>query len=462
MSASLATPTPTPTKTPAAAQRQFVFADVGELKLAVPLESVLGAVVWPALSRLPRRAGALCGVFQYFGQAIGLLDLALWLDIGAARQHCTPYHRALILRQDGRRVAIGVDHLSGLLTLPSAAVERISHDDDGQELFHSTLRRPHGEGLASLLDVGRLLTLAQTWSAEGDGSANEAVETSTAEQGALRQRLAFGVVAGTGCKIGFAVVDLAEVVPAPPLQRFYSPLTEGLCRWRDRHLPVTSLAKCFPGLAPAPVAAAPLMAVFERDGRALGMLIDRVPEIMWLALPDDAAMQAHAADGTVVHLIGGAALHARFPETVLSQHAAQIEAPSASGSPRNQSSLLVYEAGGCAATPLDGIEAVLRLPQLAAGASHMPWRDGVMALRDLRSSKDGDGTVIVIRDSKPQLGVIVDAVRTIVPAHAGRLARIAIAGSAPTELLTIGAGSDQMTYTIRDLRQRIDDAGTSP
>lgn len=463
----------------AAATRQLVLADAGAVLLALPVESVAGAVPWPApapahgqAARLPRRGGTVCGVLDHFGAAIALLDLSLWVDIGRPREQAPAYRRALILQHRGRKVAIGVDQVRGLQTLPATAIERLVHDDDPAQIFHSTVRCA-GDGqeghasqeghdrLASLLDVERLMALAQTWSEPGTEAAAHAQADAAAVGASAPPLQPCGVLAGRDCRIAFAIADLAEVVPAPPLLAFPTELTEGLCLWRGRQLPVTSLARCLPALAPAPaVQAAPaLMAVFQHQGMALGMLIDEVPAIVALPVAASAQAQAEAPtggvhcafDGALIHLVDSAGLFARFPEAAISRESAAIGTEIHGDAATNDGAHLVYQAAGCAATPLAGIEAVLKLPPLAPQATHMSWRGGALALRDLRSGAGPDGTVIVIRDALPPAGVIVDAVKTLVQARSARLARLRVAGRGDTTLLTTGAGAEQQTYAVCDL-----------
>ena len=456
--------------TGAAATRQLVLADAGAVLLALPVESVAGAVPWPApvrehgqAARLPRRGGAVCGVLDHFGGAIALLDLSLWVDIGRPREQAPAYRRALILQHRGRRVAIGVDQVRGLQTLPATAIERLVHDDDPAQIFHSTVRCAGDgqEGLASLLDVERLMALAQTWSEPGADAAVHAQADAAGVVGTVVTTALqpCGVLAGRDCRIAFAIAELAEVVPAPPLLAFPSALTEGLCLWRGRQLPVTSLARCLPALAPAVHAAPALMAVFQHQGMALGMLIDEVPAIVTLPVAASAQAQAEAPtdsvhcafDGALIHLVDSAGLFARFPEAAISRESAPIGDDIHGDAATNDGAHLVYEAAGCAATPLAGIEAVLKLPPLAPQPTHMSWRGGALALRDLRSGAGPDGTVIVIRDAVPPAGVIVDAVKTLVQARSARLARLRVAGRGDTTLLTTGAGAEQETYAVRDL-----------
>lgn len=474
------------------ASEDFVLVDIGAVLVAVPARDVLHGIAWPdPLTGLPRRDSPACGVFDYQGQPLAMLDLALWVKLGAAPR-ANGHPRALVVRAAGHTV----DAVRGLQKFSLDALTRISHDDNLDEIFHSVARGPNGD-LANVLDVQRLMALARTWS----GSAETDVDDS--DVAAPRARAApqrFALVPGTGCQLAFPVADLVAVIAAPTLARFQSALSDGICQWAGRHLPVTSIAKCWPALASTPVALPPLLAVFERDGLALGVLIDQVPMIRAFHV-DAAAVAAAAAaaaapeqvadgagvgaltdvDGGVVRLIDMDALYARFPERLLSRvadAAHKLAAGTASSrmtAMTNSSSHILFDAGGMASTPIDGIEAVLSLPPLEAGATHMAWRGEALLLRDLRArapanaNADADadanvdadataatptqtpGTVIVVQGAAAPVGFIVDAVHALVQPRAGRISRLALPGQGLVDLLTAESAAGQTTYSTRDL-----------
>ena len=448
----------------------FVVVDIGALRMAVPVAEVVQGIATPArLDVLPRRgaaagAGAIIGLFNHLGQPLALLDLALWVKLGdddAPRR----YRRALIVRADGHTVAIAVDAVRGLHRIGADSITRISHDDDQDEIFHSVARCAGIDGVVNVLDVRRLMALAMTWSGDGrmeNAAAATAPLAARPETAPAPATVAYGVVAGSGCGIAFPLADLLELLPAPALDTFQSPLTAGLCLWRGRHLPVTSLARCLPALA-VTTDAPTLMAVFERDGLALGVLIDQVPAIRHFAAGADDAMTAIADGAALVHLVGMAGLYARFPERALSRAAAQVTTSHHSNDSErsNRSSHIVFDADGVTSTPIDGIEAVLPLPTLSPGAAHMAWSGAAIALHDLRAAAGavpgGAGTVIVVRGRYQALGFIVGAVQALVQARAGRLSRLAMAGRGMVDLLTVdqasSSGARQTTYATRDLAQ---------
>lgn len=459
----------------------FVMIHIGAVLVAVPVQDVVQGVAWPErMDLLPRRASAACGVFDYADQPVAMLDLALWVDLGgdstapaaadtakaatatAAAARKQRYPRALIVRSGGHMVAIGADAVHGMQKIAQAAITRISHDDNSEEIFHSVARGPQIDGVANLLDVQRLMALARTWS----GDAGVATERSDAAAVARALQRQFGVVAGEDCSIGFPVADLVEVLPAPALTPFQSPLTEGVCIWRGRHVPVTSIAKCFPHLATAGITrSAPLLALFERDGLALGVLLDEVPVIRAFDQPEQSEQREQLdvcaiadSNGTLVHLVGLDALYARFPERLLSREVAQAENASRSaGTSRdnsNASSHIVFEADGVASTPIEGIEAVLSLPALAPGATHIAWRGAALPLHDLRARTGDKGAVIVVQGKQAPLGFIVDAVQALVQPRAGRLSRLSMPGRGMVDLLTTASATGgQTTYSTRDLAQ---------
>jgi chemotaxis signal transduction protein len=452
----------------------YVMVDIGAVLVAVPVQDVVQGVAWPErLDLLPRRSGAACGVFDYLGQPVAMLDLALWVQLGGVPRP-QGYPRALIVRGGGHLVAIAVDAVRGLQKIGADAVTRISHDDDADEIFHSVARSPAFTGVANVLDVQRLMALARTWSGN---AADVLIDNDPAPTRAPLQR--YAVVAGNDCQIGFEVADMVEVLPAPALAAFQSAQTEGLCIWRGRHVPVTTIARCFPELAAPASSAAPLLAVFERDGLALGVLLHQVPVIRQFALHDGEALCAVAdTDGMLVQLIGMAALYSRFPERLLSREASPAAertagrtAPRAAGysglstaasvssaasAATNQSSHILFDADGVATTPIDGIEAVLELPPLAPGASHISWRGIALPLRDLRAPANQSGsagTVIVVKGETAPLGFIVDGVQALVQARAGRVSRLSMPGRGMVDLLTTDVGGGQATYSTRDLAQ---------
>jgi hypothetical protein len=151
-------------------------------------------------------------------------------------------------------------------------------------------------------------------------------------------------------------------------------------------------------------------------------------------------------------------LYARFPERLLSREVANAaDASRSAGASRdnsNASSHIVFEADGVASTPIEGIEAVLSLPALALGATHIAWRGAALPLHDLRAQTSDKGAVIVVQGKQAPLGFIVDAVQALVQPRAGRLSRLSMPGRGMVDLLTTASATGgQTTYSTRDLAQ---------
>lgn len=433
--------------TAAAQAQRYVLADAGATLIALPLHAVVQGLAWPAQMRtVPRRAGALCGVIDVQGEPVAVIDLARWVDLGGTPREPRRYERLLVLREAGRLVAIAVDAVRGMETLAADAVSRIAHDDDPDEVFHSVARCPQA-GIASVLDVGRLMTLAQVWS--GDAGASAAASPVPVTQRARTG--AYATMTLSAGPIGFPVSALAEVIPAPALLPFVSATTEGLCIWRGRHVPVTTFDKCFPDLATRADKAPGLLALFERDGHALGILLDQVPQIRRFDIPVDDGVEVSVtadADGLLVHLVEPAMLFARFPETALSLQA-DVARNGSDGAPRNASSHIVYKAGEVVSTPIDGVQAVL--PLASSSGEHMAWRGSAIRLVDLRPQAGAGGVVIVVGGEGASVGFIVEAVQLLIQARAGKLSRVSLPGHGPVSILTTGHGAEQVSYRTCDL-----------
>lgn len=433
--------------TAATQAQRYVLADVGATVIALPLDAVVQGLAWPAqMSVLPRRAGALCGVIDFQGEAVAVIDLARWVDLGGAAHERDRYQRLLVLREAGRLVAIAVDAVRGIEVLAAEAVNRIVDGDEPDEVFHSVARCPQA-GIASVLDVGRLMALAQVW--RGDASA-----AAGASQVPLAPRARTGAYATmplAGGTLGFPVSALAEVMPAPELLPFLSATTEGLCMWRGRHVPVTTIDKCFPALARKADKPPRLLALFERDGHALGILLDQVPQIRRFDVPaDDGAEVSVIADGEggLVHLVEPGMLFARFPETALSRQA-DVDRAASDGAQRNASSHIVYRAGELVSTPIDGVEAVL--PLTGPSGEHMAWRGSAIRVVDLRPEASAGGVVIVVSGEGGPVGFIVESVQLLIQARAGKLSRVSLPGHGPVSILTTGEGAAQASYRTCDL-----------
>ena len=78
---------PTVPATDAPARKiRLAVATIGAVNVGIDVDAVRQAIpLSGALSALPRRQGALCGVAEHLGQLVPVVDLARWVDIGPAK-----------------------------------------------------------------------------------------------------------------------------------------------------------------------------------------------------------------------------------------------------------------------------------------------------------------------------------------------------------------------------------------
>ena len=153
--------------TSSTAKSSWVVAELAAVRLAVPVGTVLGAVSRPPVhSPLGRREGAVCQVIMYQGQAIPVLDLALWVDIGAPAPNHQAHQYVIVLRHGDRMVGVLVDAVVGVASLRVESVVRLHHNDSENEIFHSIAQDDSGAIPLSLLDMPRLMALTSIWSTD--------------------------------------------------------------------------------------------------------------------------------------------------------------------------------------------------------------------------------------------------------------------------------------------------------
>lgn len=429
-------------------------ATVGAVRLGIPVETVVQAIAVPDNpALLPRRQGALCTVVLHEGAPLPVVDLARWVEVGAASTGSAASARILVLHAGGRSVGLQVDALAGLVEVPGSAIARLHHDDHPEELFHSAVRVADGDGddrILSLLDVGRLATLAATWHAAdapapGPAAARASVAAATTRDHALLQL--------DGLRLGIAAASVVEVMPMPALEQFGSGIDGAWCLWRGRHLPVLA-ANALPGLPPAD--GAPLLAVVEHAGLVLGLPARAVLALQPFAAADAAkgtlTTTVYDTDGAELRLLDSAALFARFPEALLSRQedmagAARLVGQD-SGRP-NDIAYVVYEAAQTAATPIAAVTQILALAPGALSAT-MEWRGAALPLVDLRAPAQAEaaGHVLVVANDEDAAGYVVSRVAHLVPAGGGKVYRLGGASGRAVEFVTVDGVEGEASYRI--------------
>lgn len=427
---------------------------IGAIHVGIPAAAVVQALPAPGTpALLPRRQGALCGVVDHDGMLVPVVDLARWVDVGTAPPAPgRPQPRIVVLRHGGRVIGVRVDGVGGLVDVAPDTVQRLHHDDDADEVFHSAVRAPGSEHILSLLDVDRLARLAAAWN---DGAAGAAIpEPATAGNDNDAPRIApYALLRAGDVRLAVPAGDLAEVVAMPALERFGGGVKGAFCMWRGRHLPVVE-----PGmLAPATPQTAGLLAVLEHEGLALGVPVHAALQLGTFdpdaARPYAIATTVYDADGAV-QLVDTAALFARCPEAALSRPDGTACAPAGNGTApgaANDTACIVFEADGMGAAPIDTVEQVL--PLAGPVDATMPWEGKAIAVVDLRpeAARAGGGHVLVVRGALGRVACVVTRLHLLIPAGSGRLYRMGAAGGRPLQFITTGEGAGQASYRMVDL-----------
>ena len=422
---------------------------IGEVGIGVRIEAVLQALPLPAtLGRLPLRTHALLGMVDHDGMAVPVVDLARWLDVGAAPAGAVP--QLLLLRDGDRTVGLRVDALEELVEVEAAALQRLHHGDDPDDVFHSAV--PVGNGvLLSLLEVTRLTDLALCWST--DPAATTAAASAAPPVVDTLQRTCYALLDTGHGLIGVPPAALAEVLALPPMTHIGS---SAWCRWNDSQLALIASTALFqaPGVDTR-VAAAPLLAVLQQADLTLGVPVQAVLRLEefgpGVPSTDGVGENVIDASGATVLLVDVARLLARHPEAALARgdsvtSTASTSAGTGTGT-GNAEAYVVFDAAGLQALPLAAIEQIVPLD--APHGTTMAWHGAAIPLIDLRGDAPGaDGTVLVAQGAQGLAGHVVRSVQSLIPAGAGRMFNM---GADGTEFIMTDDGGQKATYRIASL-----------
>ncbi|PWF44044.1 chemotaxis protein CheW [Massilia glaciei] len=439
----------------------WVAAELGAMRLGVPVGAVVGALKRPAARvSLGRRRGAVCDVVTHLGRPLPVLDLGLWVEVGESAPGSRPRSLILVLRDGARMIGVLVDALEGVVGIAPDALVRTHHDASADEIFHSVAVGGEGDRPLSLLDVARLMALAQAWADDAPSQLPEAVG-GAGEAAAAKAGQDWAVIESAGVRMAVPAVDVGELLAMPELGEFAGSAASGICHWRGRHVPVLDAGALF-GKAPARTGPALLLTVC-RAGLALGLAVDKVLRICRIkedanghARHPDAPLFVRASvideDGVPVNLIDTGRLMAMFPEVSISEVAAGgAHLPGAART--NSGAYIVYKAGATVASPIDGLEEVL--PARAYAGGTMAWRGKAVALVDLRWPNSAAGNILVLRHQGRLAGILIDSVELLITPNSAHLTKVSLPG-ARFEMLTTGRGRDQASHRVLDLGQVVE------
>lgn len=465
---------------------EFALFDVGAQRIGVPSHNVVQAIAYPQqISRLPRAKQALVGVFVHRAQVLPLLDLRHWMEAAEPQGHGTAEQQVLVLKADGHMFAVVIDALRGLLRVGASDVQKIHHDDDVQECFHSVVHAPDEQGLISVLDPLRLARQAQVWAAGNQPMAQtEGQDAGANAAAAPTQTDTCAVVRLDNTLLALPAAVVGEVLSDIPVQKVAGVGSHflGMAQWRGREVPLLDLARvlCLP---PTPQRSAPWLLILIQEERSLAF---HVHDICAVRSFDAATLQRDATvsdamrsfclgssllpAGERVYLLDACALLDASPLSNRAQasvaHSGALRLGYQSHS--RDEALVVFRSRQLWAASMDQMREIVQLPE-AVRASFvndsvlpisMEWRDGAVPLVDLRKTLDGkpssvsnQARIIIAQCAAKTVGLLVESVDALIPGHASSRLRFVSRGE-PVEMVTVGGTSGpQSSYQLMDLGQ---------
>lgn len=457
---------------------------LGAVRFAVELDALQQVLPRPlSLITMPRRSGGLQGAFTHRGEIVPLVDLRAWLPWSG--DHAAEPMQVLLLRHDGRSLAVGIDRLGGLHRGGAGRVQRLHHGDDADELFHSVIQMPsvaergEAETALGLLDVASLMRLCKIWmqtqgEGEGEGAAALCAEVDEHEQSVATVSLqTYAVLECDGELLALQIRHLQTVIPMPTLQPVWlgDPLLLGLARWRERDVPVLRTLPAL-GLSQNGTGPVALLAIVEHDGRCLGLPVQAVLEIQSLngasAQPATAlsvppspmlAGLLHRSDGRRMLVVDAAALIEGNPLCAIS-----AVVPTATAGARTQAvAQVVVQAGSPFAVPISMLLSITELPADWA-ADNDPtapwchtWRGQTVPLWDLRaltgrgaSTTGSETRVLYLQTASQVVGLVVEALLHLLPARAIELHTLRQPGGRHLNMVTSHDGTRDRSYEAFD------------
>ncbi|HEX8406496.1 MAG TPA: chemotaxis protein CheW [Duganella sp.] len=449
---------------------RLAVAAVGAVNVAVAVEAVRQAMpAKGALTVLPRRHGALCGVAEHNGQLVPVVDLARWVEVGAPQDGVDGAGRIMMLSDGARTIGLKVDAIRGLTDVAPQAFSKVHHDADSEEVFHTVVKSDDMDLVLSILDVGRLIDLASAWHEDKlvKQDQNGSAEDVRSDQPPAGQKTLGALLRVGDARVALPAAELAEVIPLPDLLAIGTAGSNRYCRWRDLTIPVVNLAAL---LGQPDALHGRLLAIVQRGGLTIGLTVREAIELRPLTTGGADAMAGGVAttifeDGVgAIELIDTAALFANTPEASISKAAASSAQDGRDAQRTNTSAYIVFQTEQAFAASIDAMEEILPLrAEHLDGLERLPasieWRGKAIRLADLRKAPDTPSAkptarIIVMRGPDGYAGYVVRHVLLLIPPHTGWLYRMALAGAGPVEFITTGEGSERVSYRTMDLANR--------
>lgn len=480
---------------------------LGALQLALPIDALREVVPRGALCALPSACTGVVGGIELRGVLLPVLDLHRLLGRAGAPGAAAPDEpdtpdcddaqvtqaaNVIVLAHEGRRLGLLADGVSGVFEGTCIEPALREAPPDAGDLFAGSVRRATDDRMLSVLSPGalaRLEHLPVVDEAQDGACARTRAAPAADADDAGRYAMIFrcGRTA-----LAIDAVAVAGTIADPPV--LASALAMGSCRGVLEHggqriAAVDLAALC--GLT-AEAGAAPRQAfVLRIDDGAVGLLVDEVIEIVPVAARQIAPLPALRT--TEAALFGGmlpssilpldlpararidgagclqfdvAALRA-LPEL---QSLAQTNTPCASvptsalgGWSRRPGaaagrSMLLYDAAGDMATPIEQIAEILPFPSIAQPESGSAI-DGASTPASVGSPRLSRAAEAI--EAAGILGLMTERGRSILVLDLVRILRGRAPADAPGAILVVQVGTDHVGFAVARLRA-IEAAGWEP
>lgn len=466
---------------------EFALFDIGMQRIGVPIRSVVQALPYPTqITRMPRLDKTLEGVFVHRGQVVPLIHLSRWMDSG--EPEAAGARQVLVLRADDKLLGIVIDGVKGLMKVRDSDIQQVHHDADAEELFHSVAFTDEHTALVSLMDPLRLAIQAKVWAADASlGSAGgSGLQSEPSVCRAATQTQTYALVRLGDTQLALPACAVGELKSGIGLQKMpgLSRSFLGMAQWRNRDLPVLDISHVL-GLSQPSAVPTPWLVVLEDAGRVLGFFVS---DICVVRTFDVATVQSsNLTDGVAAFCTGSCLLPSGdrvyllhppslFDVSPLSK-VQDASAPGQAELPRlgytsmaSSGALVVFQCRQMWAVPMAQLREIVAAGQIArqpistdreGWVGTMEWRGQSIPMVDLRLLISGQATVVghdarimVIEMDTGVVGVLVESVVALIPAHTGVRSKFTASGVA-VEIITVGTGAAQSSYQIINLRERV-------
>lgn len=471
--------------------QNFILCKLNDLPFAVPLEYVMQAFTTPSdISPIPRRDGALLGVFTHREQATPLIDLRRWLPWPGALQNVPA--QVLLLKVAQQLIGITIDSVEGLQKIPSSRMQRLIHTEDSDELFHTSIQVQHQAHLdtsdliqqlktVGVLDVPALMALSRVWSNEVtcDSVNNHAQSQNFLEknQTVSSEKSLFASFKVAGQILAIATDEVAAVLPMPAIQKILGADANwlGLVKWRNRDVPVLATLPSI-GLIQKDTTSnvANLLLILMHENRCVALPVNDVSKVETLSLnaiqsPEQAGLPSNTALKGVCHMpdkskalvISGANLICSCPMSALSE----TEDLDQKESSRNKEIFVVIQAGHAWAMNIQNLESIINVPDQidvltspnSSQIGTFVWNDKTLALWDLSSlsvqrltEMNAESKILITRVGQRLIGLLVEKLVLLLPGRMGQVHDFSNSHAHTSQMITVKYEDHIKSYSILD------------